>query len=46
MKFVYSNICLTDNPLFSCNNWLNVDFYLSTIVLSILQTKKLYKVRI
>ena len=43
MKFVYSNICLTDNPLFSCNNWLNVDFYLSTIVLSILQTKKLYK---
>ena len=43
IKFVYSNICLTDNPLFSCNNWLNVDFYLSTIVLSILQTKKLYK---
>ena len=43
MKFVYSNICLTHNPLFSCNNWLNVDFYLSTIVLSVLQTKKLYK---
>ena len=43
MKFVYSNICLTDNPLFSCNKWLNVDFYLSTIVLSVLQTKKLYK---
>ena len=43
MKFVYSNICLTDNPLFSCNKWLNVEFYLSTIVLSVLQTKKLYK---
>lgn len=43
MKFVYSNICLTNNPLLSCNKWLSVDFYLSTIVLSVLQTKKLYK---
>ena len=43
MKFVYSNICLTDNPLLSCNKWLNVEFYLNTIVLSVLQTKKLYK---
>lgn len=42
MKAVYSNLCYGDNPLISSSGWYNIEFYLISWVLSVLQTKKYY----